>query len=182
MKTISTAIRLLFTERGESELVLSLQTNKYQIQTEYAELKELLTAGKKLRVEITEQKKKRSLDSNSYLWILVTKLANVLRTSKDELYIEMLKKYGQREKELISVVADGTEMIFKALRNHCTVIGEKELNGKLFKHIAILRGSSNYNSLEMTILIDGVVSDCKEQGIETLTPSQIAELNSRWAK
>ena len=40
-------------------------------------------------------RKKRSLDANAYFWVLVGKIADKLRASKDEIYFEMLKKYGQ---------------------------------------------------------------------------------------
>src|SRR5690554_4895208 len=45
--------------------------------------------------EIKEYKQKRSLDANAYYWVLVSKIADVLRTSKEELHFRMLKEYGQ---------------------------------------------------------------------------------------
>lgn len=110
----------------------------------------------------------------------MTKIADVLRTSKEEVYIKMLERYGQREPQLLSVVADAVDMIYRATDNHCTEVGESELNGKLFKHLAILIGSSQYDAKSMSILIDGIVSEAKELGIETATPMELSRLKEEW--
>lgn len=180
MKTTSNSVRLSYTETGAAEITLTLTLSKYQAQQDINELKQILQDGKQLSVEVKKYSPKRSLDSNSYAWVLITKMADVMRTSKDELYIEMLRKYGQREEQLISVVAEGVETIFRALNNHCTVIGEGTVNGKLFKHIAILIGSSQFDTKSMAVFIDGVISECEVLGIETITENQIAELKSKW--
>lgn len=39
-------------------------------------------------VKIEPVKRKRSLNSNAYAWVLMTEIANVLRTDKDEVYVE----------------------------------------------------------------------------------------------
>ena len=46
----------------------------------------------------------------------------------------------------------------------------------------MLRGSSTYNTREMSVLIDGVVTEAKELGIETLTPDQIKEMMIAYEK
>jgi hypothetical protein len=177
LKAIANNIRVSFNETQQQEITLTL-TAKHDI----ADLKTILANKKLLEIDIHQQKKKRSLDANSYAWVLITKIADALRTSKEELYIEMLKRYGQREKELISIIDDekALEMIHKALNNHCTVVGDGTVNGKQFKHLAVLIGSSQYDTRQMAILIDGIVSEAKELNIETLTPVQLAELKSAW--
>jgi hypothetical protein len=114
--------------------------------------------------------------------VLITKIADILRTSKEELYIEMLKRYGQREKQLISIIdnEEALKMIYRATNNHCCEVGEGKVNGKQFKHLAILIGSSQYDTKQMSILIDGIVSEAKELGIETMTPAELQELKSSW--
>jgi hypothetical protein len=94
----------------------------------------------------------------------------------------MLKRYGQREKQLISIIdnEEAIAMIYRATNNHCTVVGEGTVNGKQFKHLAILIGSSQYDTRQMAILIDGIVSECKEMGIETLPPDEIKALKESW--
>ncbi|HOO29244.1 MAG TPA: hypothetical protein PLU43_12330, partial [Lachnospiraceae bacterium] len=41
-------------------------------------------------------------------WLLINEIANVLRASKDEIYLSMLKSYGQSS--VVSVVEEAAEM------------------------------------------------------------------------
>ena len=182
MKSLVTNIRLQFNENHQPELVLALSLPPQKAQEGVAKLKEVLGKGKHLQAEIKQHRAKRSLDANSYAWVLMSKIADALNTSKDEIYIEMLKRYGQREEQLISVIAEGVPAIMRATNEHCTVVGESELNGKLFKHLAILIGSSQYDTKQMSILIDGIVSECKELGIETKPEEEIKSLIESWVK
>ena len=144
--------------------------------------KELLNKGKALDVDIKQHRNHRSLDSNAYCWLLIGKIADTLKSSKEEVYIEMLTRYGQREPQLVSVVEEGVPAIRRATQNHCAIVGESELNGKKFVHLAILRGSSTYDSREMAVLIDGIVQDAKELGIETMASEELESLKDSWGR
>lgn len=177
MKAIAKNIRMSFTEAKQSEITLTLTANQ-----NINDLHQLIADSKMLAIEIKEYKKKRSLDANSYMWVLVSKIAEALKTSKEEVYIEVLKRYGCREPQLLSVVADAVDMIYRATNGHCVEVGESELKGKTFKHLAILIGSSQYDSKAMATLIEGVIADAKELGIETMTPKEIELMLSEWGK
>ena len=125
--------------------------------------------------DIKEHKEKRSLNANNYAWKLITEIANVLRKSKEEVYLEMLKSYGQCE--MISIVSS---VDVKGYFKYYEEAGRSFLNGKEFTHYKIYKGSSEFNTKEMSILIDGIVQEAKQLGIETMTPSQLAELKSLW--
>lgn len=125
--------------------------------------------------DLVEHRKKRSLNSNSYLWKLINEIANAMRMSKEEVYLQMLKDYGQSEviSLLSSINVDG---YFK----YYEVIGESMLNGKEFKHIKIYKGSSEYDTREMSILLQGVVEEAKALGIETMTEKELNILKENW--
>jgi hypothetical protein len=178
MKNTVTAIKLQYNESGYAEIVVTTDVKWLDISI----LKDILAKGKKLIVEIKQLFNQRSLDANSYCWVIISKIADVIRTNKDDLYIEMLKRYGQREPKLISVVSDAVDIIYRATQNHCCEVGESELNGKVFKHLAILIGSSQYDSKSMAILIDGIVSEAKELDIETMPPAELAGLKEEWGR
>jgi hypothetical protein len=131
----------------------------------------------KLSFKIDKHKEKRSLNANAYCWKLLTEIANVVRSSKDEVYLEMLKRYGQRE--MISVLAD---IPISNYIKYCEEAGEGTVNGKLFKHYFVFKGSSEFDTKEMSIFLDGVVSEAKGLGIQTETPEQIANLKSLWGE
>ena len=131
----------------------------------------------KLSLEVKEYRQKRSLNANNYMWELCTQIANVLRTDKDGVYLQMLKRYGQSQ--MVSIIKEGAEQFKRAVK-YWEEAGESTLNGKQFVHIKCYIGSSEYNTKEMSILIDGVVSECKELGIKTLPPSQLSMLKEEW--
>ena len=125
--------------------------------------------------EIKEHREKRSLTANAYAWALIGKIADVLRTSKDEVYLLMLKRYGQSE--VVSVLSFiDVSGYFKYYEK----IGSGTVQGKEFNHYRIFRGSSEYDSKEMAILIDGIISEAKELEIETLPPREIERLKKAW--
>lgn len=122
--------------------------------------------------EIREKKEKRSLSQNAYAWKLISELANVLRKSKEDMYLLMLRDYGQSEIicVLSTVKPHGYFKYYEKLEN-------KIIAGKEFTLYKIYKGSSQFDSKEMTIFIDGIIQECKNVGIETMTPEQIALLD-----
>lgn len=129
----------------------------------------------KLAVKIDRYKERRSLNANAYAWLLIGKIGNSTRASKEEVYFKMLKDYGQSD--LVSVLAHiPVEHYFKYYEE----AGESTLNGKLFKHYRVYKGSSEFDTREMSIFIDGIVSEAKNLGIETMTPNEIAKMKDLW--
>lgn len=125
--------------------------------------------------EIKEKKNKRSLNANAYLWVLCTEIANQVRLSKEEVYFNMLKHYGQSE--IVSIVSNlKLEGYFK----YYEVVGTSTLGDKEFTHIRVFKGSSQYNTKEMSILIDGVVQECTNLGIPTITGDELNKLKGSW--
>lgn len=125
--------------------------------------------------EIKEHKEKRSLNANAYAWSLIGKIADAMRTSKDETYLIMLKRYGQSEmvSVLSSIDVTGYFKYFEAVAN-------TTLQGKEFTHYKVFKGSSEYDSKEMAVLIDGIISEAKNLDIETLPPAEVERIKEMW--
>ena len=121
--------------------------------------------------EIKEKKKKRSLTANSYYWSLLNQLASVMRMDNQECHFLMLKHYGQYE-----VVSIRSDVSIHGYFKYYEEIGKGTVNGKEFTHYKSDKGSSQMDSKEFAILLDGVRSECEEIGIPVLTPSEIAQL------
>lgn len=131
----------------------------------------LFNQDKEKLFEIKEKKKNRTLTQNSYAWELITQLANVLRISKEDLYLKMLEDYGQSS--LISVKSDiGISGFVKYYKE----VGRSTLNGTEFTHYRIYKGSSQFDTYEMGIFIDGIIHECESVGIPTLTKEQVNNL------
>ena len=135
--------------------------------------------------DIVDHKEKRSLSQNAYYHVLLGKVADKLRISKSRLHNDMLTHYGQRmlidDKPVIIYVPDTEESENTALesdtvhmkRTSSVLTGNDEI---VYRAWVMLRGSHEYNTKEMSILLDGLIQEAKQLDIETLTPSQIAEM------
>jgi hypothetical protein len=134
-----------------------------------------IQALQEIDIELKEHKEKRSLNSNSYAWVLITKIADVLRANKEDVYLEMLKRYGQSE--IVSVLSS---IDITGYFKYYDVAGTSTLNGKEFTHYKCFKGSSEYDTREMSILIDGIVSEAKTLGIETLSKEELENLKNMW--
>lgn len=133
--------------------------------------------GADITVKIDKYRERRSLNANAYAWCLIGKIGNAIRQSKDDVYFQMLKRYGQSE--MISVIA---HIPIGEYVKYCEEAGESTLNGKLFKHYRVYKGSSEFDTKEMSIFIDGIVSEAQALGIQTDTPDQIAKMKSLWGE
>lgn len=138
-------------------------------------IKWLLSQDREKQFEVKPYHPKRSLNANNFCWHLCNEMANVLRTSKDEVYLEMLKRYGQCE--VISVLSD---IDISRFVKYYEEIGKGHVEGKEFTHYRCYIGSSDYNSREMAILIDGIISEAELLGIETLPTTAIERMKALW--
>ena len=97
--------------------------------------------------------------------------------SKEAVYFDMLRQYGQGG--AISVEERFSEN-FKRTYKYYESLGKSELKGKTFEHFRFWVGTSEYNTHEMSIFIDGIVQEAKNLDIETLTPAEIARIKDEW--
>lgn len=131
----------------------------------------LFNQDKEKIFEIKEKRKQRTLTQNSYAWELITQLANVLKISKEDLYLKMLEDYGQSS--LISVKSD---IVISGFVKYYKEVGRSKLNDNEFTHYRIYKGSSQFDTYEMGIFIDGIIHECESVGIPTLTKEQVNNL------
>lgn len=121
--------------------------------------------------EVKELTKHRTLSQNSYVWKLINEIANKVNKTKEEVYLQMLKDYGQSEIVSIksSINPDGYFKYYEP-------IGTGNIKGTEFTHYKIFKGSSEFDRLEMKYLIDGVIQECENLDIPTLTYEQIEKM------
>ena len=138
--------------------------------------------NKELDITAKVHREKRSLDANAYFHVLVNKIAIILKTSEEEMKIRMNLQYGT------VAVKDGVYCGVKVPKNtdiqsfypYAKWIGEVEEDGKKFDKYLFYKRTSELNTKEMANLIDGVVYECKELGIETLPPNELQSLKDNW--
>lgn len=135
---------------------------------------------KDIIVKAEKERQKRSLDANAYMWHLLSKLQELLNIPAKDLYKEYIRNCGVYE--VVPVRNDALERFINSwqgdhLGNICETFNSK-LPG--YTNVMVYFGSSNYNNAEMTRLIDYVVADCREYGIETKKENEIKKLLEEW--
>ena len=139
---------------------------------------ENLSAQDKLRIKAVKYKEKRSLDANAYAWVLMTKIADVVGSSKEEIYEDMLQKYGNvyegNDGYITITVKKSVDM--SKIDGHWKFIKD---NGKFASYLMI-KGSSEYDIGEMSHFIDRIVEEAKDLGIETATSDELEQMKQEW--
>lgn len=145
---------------------------------------------KKYQAEIKEYRKPRSIDSNNYFWTLVGKLSAKLSEdgipkTPEEIYRECIRDIGESY-QVIPVREDLIEIWDRRwckghIGRFTEDLGECR-NAKGYHNIRTFIGSSDYDQTQMTQLINVIVAECKENGIETLTPFELERMNEEWGR
>ena len=160
---------LTFSREGEQIITFALARGE-DARTIYDNLHD-----KDVNIEVKQYRQKRSLNANNYAWELITKIADKMLLSKEDVYLRTLKEYGQSE--MISVLS---HIDISPYLKYYEEAGTSTLNGKEFTHYKIYKGSSEFDTKEMSVFIEGIVQEAKNLGIETMTPNEIANLENAW--
>ena len=159
-------------------------TDRYQITftvNEQAAINEIdaIKTCEKLSVEAVKYRAKRSLDANGLLWACLGEIAGVLRTDKWEVYLKMLKRYG---KFTYICVRPSVVEAMKLQWRECEVVGEVDINGQKAVQMLCYFGSSTYNTQEFSVLLDGVISEMKEIGLQPPPTKEMQRALELWEK
>lgn len=148
---------------------------------ENAELMATEFEGKKIRGTFKEAKKdqKRSLNANAYLWTLVGKLATKMRLTKSEVYQREIREAGVSE--VISISENALQTFTDAFTGNSLGAQVEEVGyHDGYVDLICYKGSSEYTTEEMARLIDAVVYECKNNGIQVLSDSELDLLKRQW--
>ncbi len=137
----------------------------------------------KLIVEAKKYRKRRSLDANAYFHVLVNKLARYFNTSDTEMKVKMNLEYGT-----VAINLDGTKVGIKVPKctnieqfyPYCKWFGECIEGDLVFDKYLVYKQTHTLDTAEMSKLIDGVVSECKQVAIETLTNEELESMKKEW--
>lgn len=142
--------------------------------------------GDKLCVEIKKYRNKRSLDANSYCWVLCDKIAKELckdgtTTTKEDIYKNEILQIGTFEPFIVQ------ERTFENFKR----IWEKQGLGFLVQEVSkkdkcikvnCYYGSSTYDSKEMSLLIQSIVELAKTLDVEIKSKAEIESMLKEWDK
>ena len=129
-------------------------------------------------VKVEKTRQRRSKDANAYMWELIERLAGVLNIANQHCYRHIVRDYG-----LSDVIPVRNENIgfwisqweARGIGWQCEDLGECR-NFEGYHNIRNYYGTSVYDTKQMYQLLEGLIQECKDQGIETMTPDQIEEM------
>lgn len=138
-------------------------------------------------ISVKQKRGKRSLSANGYAWVLMQKIAEEL--SKNGLYISRNEVYRK-------AIVDCQAFQYVAVQNEHTDDFLRKWQAKGIGWIAIdcgecknfaghtiqvFHGSSSYNAKEMARLIDYLVDECQQLGIDTKPKEEIDSILAEWS-
>lgn len=157
-------------------VTVSFELTRPLSEAQIAEIKDI----DDLDIKAEKHRKKRSLDANAYAWVLMQKIAEIIKSDKWSVYIELLQRYSRAFTHVI-VKPEAVDMM-KSLYRTCIELGEVTVNGKTGVQLQVYYGSSTFDSKQMSVFVDGIVSECKGLGIETMTPDEIERMKQQWQR
>ncbi|MBR5941556.1 MAG: hypothetical protein IKZ88_09905 [Neisseriaceae bacterium] len=157
------------------------KADKIKVIAEVASYIDSLDDKKKYSLTFKERKKKRSLNSNSFAWLMLGKLAEVTGIAKEAIYREYIKEIGGNS-DLVTVKNEAVEKLCNTWKSMgigfvYDVVTERK-DG--FTDVMLYYGSSTYDQAQMSRLINLIVQDCEIFGIETINGNEIERLVSEW--
>jgi hypothetical protein len=132
-------------------------------------------------VDLKKFRQKRSLDANAYCWTMLDKLAAVTGTGKTALYRNYIRDVGGNS-ETVCVVNKAAQKLREGWEHNGLGWVTETIPSKLegCTNVVLYYGSSTYDTAQMSRLIDLLVQECRQQGIETLPPHKLAAMVEEW--
>ena len=138
-------------------------------------------ADKEVTVIIKPYRKKRSLNANGYAWVLIDKIAEFTGVSKEEVYKETIKNIGGVS-QVVCVIKKAKQTMIDLWKRNGIGWQVDELDSKIdgCVNLILYYGSSVYDTKQMSTLIDLLVQEAKQYGLETLPPQELERMIGRW--
>ena len=170
------------------DISIDFQTKKPKItillnSNEINQVEEL--KGLKLNIELKKWIKKRTLDCNAYMWVLIQKIAEKISTedaviTKEQIYRDAIKEVGAYS--IVPIKSEAVEEWKRIWKSNgigwiCETQPSK-LDG--FTNVMCYHGSSVYNQKEMNRLVNVIVEECRNLGIETKPDEELKSLLEEW--
>lgn len=160
---------------GTQNITITVQTD---FREEYDEL-----ADKEISVEIKKYNRKRSLDINSYCWVIIDKIAEKTKIKKTEIYRNAIKEIGGVS-TIICVKDEAVDALCRNWAEHGLGWMTEKTKSKIHgcTNITLWYGSSVFNSAQMNDLVNSLIQDAETLGIPTMTPDETEKLLTQWGK
>lgn len=121
--------------------------------------------------EVKQHRKRRSQTANAYYWVMLNQLARKLQLPDTEVHMNMLREYGKCDVLSLSMQVNPADYFryYDHLQTDWDGSEERQV-------IKVYKGSSFMNSEEFSHLVNGMRDECEAQGINVMTPEEVARL------
>jgi hypothetical protein len=137
--------------------------------------------GQPVSIKVSKKKKSRSLDSNAYFWILVDKLSQRLNIPKEDVYRNAIRNIGGVS-EVVCVRNEAVKKLCSGWSKNGIGWQTDTMPSKLddCTNVILYYGSSTYDVAQMSRLINIILQECRQLGIDTKSKEEIDSLLTSW--
>lgn len=130
-----------------------------------------------VNVEIKKWREPRSRDANAYAWVLIDKIAAVLSIDKAEVYREAIREIGGVS-DTVCVQDVAVQKLCEGWEHNGIGWQTETFPSKIegCTNVVLYYGSSTYDTKQMSLLIDHLVTEAKALGVETMPLDKLAVL------
>lgn len=172
---------------GNTYVILKIaEESKYNVK---GIVRDIQQSSKDVTVTFDYRKNYRSLDQNALLWKLLTIYADAIGGGRhgdvqpEEIYYQMLNKYGVAQFVVIPKEAvDDLKALYRDIKiidDAVVVCNGKRTPAKVVKCIV---GSSQYDTSQMSQLIDGVFDELAAIGVDVHTSREVGDYYDQWQR
>ena len=136
-------------------------------------------------LEVKEYRKKRSLDANQKMWALINEMSTLLPLTPEEIYQGYIPDVGNNYRVFPVKPEEINEVAHEWCNGHIGRMVEdmgpcrlQDLRG--YHNLKMYRGSSEYDTATFSRLLDLVIQDCRQIGIETMSERGKSLLLEEW--
>lgn len=155
--------------------------NELILTTKDMEARRLAYDFKPGEYEIKKTRKKRSLDANAYCWKLADEIAKAVNISKEDVYRRNIREVGVYTPLPIKAEAVADFQRIWSARGvgwFADIIDDSKLDG--YKLVFAYHGSSEYDTAQMSRLIESLIQDAQAVGVDTLSEREKSLLLEEW--
>lgn len=174
---------------GDCELLLTLPKHERQNVSNLIQ-EHKSKSDKPWEATITVKKKRRSLDANAKAWVLLGKIATELSkeqpTSTEEVYRNIIPNATKgevipiRDEAVESWIYNWEHKPKEKIGWISKSLGKSKIEG--YTNTLNYFGSSCFDSVEMSKLLDLIIQECKQLNIPTDSPEEIERLKQLWGQ
>lgn len=137
-----------------------------------------------VKIEMKKASKHRSLSANAYAWVLIDKIAEKTGESVTDVYQNAIREIGG-----VSDIYGVKEAAFESFKqiwigDHLgrmvEIIPGSSKPGWI--NVKAWKGSSDFDTVQMSRLIDSLIQEAEQQGIPTVSDKEAERMLSKWGK